>query len=89
MKNNYIYNIILIITILILSILLYLSNVNIIHTEYIPIACLISLSILNISKYIILNNSSNKDIIQIKRCKNGALIYAFGTMVLLIIVFIF
>ncbi|MEG0022354.1 MAG: hypothetical protein RR745_05770 [Bacilli bacterium] len=89
MKNNYTYNIILIITILILSILLYLSNVNIIPTEYIPIACLISLSILNFSKYIILNNSSNKDKIQMKRCKNGVLIYAFATLILLIIVFIF
>lgn len=89
MKNNYIYNSILIITLLILSILLYLSNINIIPTEYIPISCLISLSILNISKYIILNNSSNKDIFQIKRCKNGAIIYAFCTLILLIIVFIF
>ena len=89
MKNNYPYSIILILTILILSILLYLSNINIILAEYIPIACLISLSILNTSKYIILNNSSNKDIVKMKRCKNGALIYIFGALILLLIVFIF
>ena len=89
MKDKTIYSIIFTITLLALTTIWCLSLVDIVNTKHLSIACLISLCILNISKYLIFKNSSNKDAIQMNRCKSGAIIYSLATLILLIIDFIF
>lgn len=89
MKNKYAYSTILVITLIVLSIISYLSFVDIIKTQYVPIACLVSLCILNIAKYFNLKNSTKEDVVKMKRCKDGALIYGVGTLIFIIIIYIF